>query len=180
MNDNPKNTDPPVESQKSTRSFWRFIPGSGKQGEPSALYLLLLTIGSIFLVEAIIMGAVNLLPPISLISVVLLDAVLLIIVVFPFLYTFLFRPMQQNIAERKRVEEALRRSNELLERMFSLTHVLIAYLDPDFYIIRVNRAFADSDNRPQDFFVVCPMSISRPPLASPGTLTAAPPIGIGA
>jgi len=48
-------------------------------------------------VEAIIMGAVNLLPPISLISVVLLDAVLLIVVVFPFLYIFFFRPMSLNI-----------------------------------------------------------------------------------
>jgi len=36
--------------------------------------------------------------------------------------------------------------------MFSLTHVLIAYLTPDFNIIRVNRAFADSDNRTLDFF----------------------------
>jgi len=153
MNDKKKTIDLEAKLQQFVNRFWRFIPGFGKQAEPSALYLLLLTIGSIFLVEAIIMGAVNLLPPISLISVVLLDAVLLIIVVFPFLYTFLFRPMQQNINERKRVEEALRRSNELLERMFSLTHVLIAYLDSDFNIIRVNRAFADSDDRPQDFYV---------------------------
>ena len=151
--DNGHNTnDYPNKSQGYSSGLWRFVPGFGKRGEPSAMYLLLLTIGSIFLVEAIIMGAVNLLPPISLISVVLLDAVLLIIVVFPFLYIFFFRPMSLNISERKSAEEAVTRSNELLERMFSLTHVLIAYLDPDFNIIRVNRAFADSDNRSLDFF----------------------------
>lgn len=144
--------DHPSKAQDYRSGMWRFVPGFDKLREPSALYLLLLTIGSIFLVEAIIMGAVNLLPPISLISVVLLDAVLLIVVVFPFLYIFFFRPMSLNITERKRAEEALIRSNELLERMFSLTHVLIAYLAPDFNIIRVNRAFADSDNRTLDFF----------------------------
>jgi PAS domain-containing protein len=143
----------PSKAQEFSSGLWRFVPGFDKLREPSALYLLLLTIGSIFLVEAIIMGAVNLLPPVSLISVVLLDAVLLIVVVFPFLYIFFFRPMSLNITERKRAKEALIRSNELLERMFSLTHVLIAYLAPDFNIIRVNRAFADSDNRSLDFFV---------------------------
>jgi PAS domain S-box-containing protein len=140
-------------TSKGNGGLWRLLPGFGKQGEPSALYLLLLTIGSIFLVEAIIMVAVSLLPPVSIISLVLFDAILLIIVVFPFLYTFFFRPMRLNIAERKRAEEALIRSNELLERMFSLTHVLIAYMDPRFNIIRVNRAFAESDNRTLDFFV---------------------------
>ena len=99
------------------------------------------------------MGAVQLLPPISFFLVTLLDAFLLIIVVFPFLYIFFFRPMTLNIAERKRAEEAQIRSNELLERMFSLTHVLITYMDLDFNIIRVNRAFAESDNRTLDFFV---------------------------
>jgi PAS domain S-box-containing protein len=152
--DNRKNTQDRIsDTPKGNGRLRRLVPGFGKQGEPSALYLLLLTIGSIFLVEAIIMVAVSLLPPVSILSLVLFDAFLLIVVVFPFLYIFFFRPMRLNIAERKRAEEALISSNELLERMFSLTHVLIAYMDPEFNIIRVNRAFAESDDRPLDFFV---------------------------
>ena len=141
------------ESSENASGLRRLLPGFGRQGEPSALYLLLLTIVSIFLVEAIIMGVFSLLPQMSMISLVLFDAFLLIIVVFPFLYLFYYRPMRTNIAVRKRAEEALIRSNELLERMFSLTHVLIAYMDTDFNIIRVNRAFAESDKRTLDFFV---------------------------
>ena len=55
-----------------------------------------------------------------------------------------------------RVQErtaALSRANELLERMFSGIHVLIAYLDKDFNFIRVNRAYAEADGKPPEFFI---------------------------
>jgi PAS domain S-box-containing protein len=73
--------------------------------------------------------------------------------------------------ERKRAEEVLqqyredledlvlqrtaelRSTNELLERIFSTTHLLIAYLDTDFNFLRVNRAYAAADGRDPDFFV---------------------------
>jgi PAS domain S-box-containing protein len=73
--------------------------------------------------------------------------------------------------ERKRAEEVLqqyredledlvlqrtaelRSANELLERIFSTTHLLIAYLDTDFNFIRVNRAYAVADGREPQFFV---------------------------
>lgn len=57
---------------------------------------------------------------------------------------------------------ALQRTTELLERIFSTTHMLVAYLDRNFNFIRVNRAYADHDNRePEDFigrnyFDLCP------------------------
>jgi PAS domain S-box-containing protein len=43
--------------------------------------------------------------------------------------------------------EIQRETNELLEQMFSNIHVLIAYMDTDFNIIRVNRAFAMADEK---------------------------------
>ena len=55
--------------------------------------------------------------------------------------------------ERKRFEDALRKSNELLERMFSNIHLLVAYLDTDLNFIRVNRAYAMADGQEPDFFV---------------------------
>jgi PAS domain S-box-containing protein len=59
----------------------------------------------------------------------------------------------QDITERKRAEEALRDANELLEKIFSTTHLLIAYMDTDFNFIRVNRAYAEMDDCEPGFFV---------------------------
>ncbi|MFZ5921860.1 MAG: HD domain-containing phosphohydrolase [Chloroflexota bacterium] len=53
---------------------------------------------------------------------------------------------------RERTNE-LKRSNELLEKLFSATEFLIAYLDKNFDFIRVNRAYAEADNRTPEFFV---------------------------
>ena len=61
--------------------------------------------------------------------------------------------LRREIEERKRVEEALRDNNELLEKIFSTTHMLIAYMDTDFNFIRVNRAYAAADGREPEFFV---------------------------
>lgn len=47
---------------------------------------------------------------------------------------------------------SLQESNELLESIFSNIHVLIAYMDKDFNFIRVNKKYAEADNRPLDFF----------------------------
>lgn len=55
--------------------------------------------------------------------------------------------------ERRRAEEALRRATELLETIFSTTRMLVAYLDRDFNFVRVNRAYAQADNRSPEFFI---------------------------
>ncbi|MEW6569981.1 MAG: PAS domain S-box protein [Nitrospirota bacterium] len=46
----------------------------------------------------------------------------------------------------------LSKTNELLERMFSSIHVLIAYMDRDFNFIKVNKAYADIVNRVPEYF----------------------------
>jgi len=61
--------------------------------------------------------------------------------------------LQASETERKRTGEALRDTNELLEKIFSTTHLLIAYMDTDFNFIRVNRAYAEADDREPEFFV---------------------------
>ncbi|MEW6400757.1 MAG: HD domain-containing phosphohydrolase [Chloroflexota bacterium] len=48
----------------------------------------------------------------------------------------------ENQKKRKQAEEALRESNDLLERIFSTTELMLAYMDASFNLIRVNRAYA--------------------------------------
>jgi PAS domain S-box-containing protein len=49
--------------------------------------------------------------------------------------------------------DALQKTSELLERFFSTTHMLIAYMDRDFNFIRVNRAYAEAGYNAPDFYV---------------------------
>lgn len=59
----------------------------------------------------------------------------------------------RDITELKRAEDALRKNNILLERIYSSTEFLIAYLDTEFNFIRVNRAYAESDKRDPEYFI---------------------------
>ncbi len=58
----------------------------------------------------------------------------------------------EDVTQRKRAEEQRLEAHGLLESIFSTTHLLIAYLDRDFNFIRVNRAYADADEREVGFF----------------------------
>ncbi|MDP1545559.1 MAG: PAS domain S-box protein [Anaerolineales bacterium] len=59
----------------------------------------------------------------------------------------------RNITVQKKAEEALQKNNALLERIFSSTEFLIAYMDTDFNFIRVNRAYAEGDQQTPEYFV---------------------------
>jgi len=60
--------------------------------------------------------------------------------------------LQAEIAERKQAEEALRETTDLLQTIFGHTHILVAYLDTQFNFVRVNRAYAEVDEREPSFF----------------------------
>jgi PAS domain S-box-containing protein len=61
--------------------------------------------------------------------------------------------LQGEIVQRRRVEAELREVNALYEKIFSTTHLSIAYLDRDFNFIRVNRAYAEAAGQRPEFFV---------------------------
>ena len=60
--------------------------------------------------------------------------------------------LQAQIAERIKAEDGLRETTDLLETIFEHTHMLVAYLNPQFNFVRVNRAYAETDEREPSFF----------------------------
>jgi hypothetical protein len=83
------------------------VPSSSNEGikfinRPS--YLLLITVSSIFVSEILIMMVLRFVPPLSPLKEALLDAVLLSFTVFPVLYFFVFRLLNQNIAQQRLAE----------------------------------------------------------------------------
>jgi PAS domain S-box-containing protein len=58
----------------------------------------------------------------------------------------------QDITVYVAAEKEIRDTNQLLEAIFNNTHVSIAYLDRDMNFIRVNRAYAELDNKTPEYF----------------------------
>ncbi len=73
----------------------------------SAVHLLLILILGIFIGEVTIMLFIDQLLPLSQLGIALLDSTLLLILVFPFLYFFVFHPMGTYITEHKQLEDEL-------------------------------------------------------------------------
>jgi PAS domain S-box-containing protein len=63
------------------------------------------------------------------------------------------RELQEEIVTRGIAEEKLRETGEILEKIFSTTHISIAYLDREFTYMRVNRAYAEEFGLEENFFV---------------------------
>ena len=60
--------------------------------------------------------------------------------------------MIRDITERVQAEQVLWETTHLLETVLEHTHVLVAYMDPQFNFIMVNQAYAEGDKRPPSFF----------------------------
>ncbi len=57
-----------------------------------------------------------------------------------------------DITQYKETEIVLRETTQLLETIFDTTHILIAYLDPQFNFIKTNKAYALADEKEPSFF----------------------------
>jgi hypothetical protein len=67
-------------------------------------YLLLTTAGTIFVSEVLVMMILKYLPPLASFQEAIFDAALLSITVFPSLYFFIFKPLNQHITQHRRAE----------------------------------------------------------------------------
>ena len=79
-----------------------------RENQQSVRRLLIILIGSVFFIEVFVMNVLDWLPPIPKTAGALIDAALLSTLLFPIFYYLIFRPLIQNIAERKLVEADLR------------------------------------------------------------------------
>ncbi len=105
--------------------------------------LLILTAGSIFAAEALIMFfLLPNMPPLSRHGEAVFDALLLIALVFPVLYLFLFRPMILHISERRRAEEKTKLAYAELNQVFQTAADGMRVIDKDFNMLRINETFA--------------------------------------
>jgi PAS domain-containing protein len=78
----------------------------------SPALILLIVCLSVFVSEAAVMLLLYSLPQLSLVSDAILDAALLVAIVSPALYYFLFRPLVIHIREREQIEEILHKNEE--------------------------------------------------------------------
>ncbi|HWR26432.1 MAG TPA: PAS domain S-box protein [candidate division Zixibacteria bacterium] len=76
----------------------------------SPFQILIIIALSIFISETLVMILISKLPPLSMMVEAFLDASLLVILVSPMLYFFLFNPLILHIADRKKAEEELAES----------------------------------------------------------------------
>jgi len=57
-----------------------------------------------------------------------------------------------DITDRKEAREALEEINMRLQALLDHTHMMVAYLDPQFNFVKVNRAYAQADEHDPSFF----------------------------
>jgi PAS domain S-box-containing protein len=132
--------------QKSTifRSVRHSIVGG------TAVPLLLMLIGSIFVGEMLIMLLITELPPITQFHTALLDAILLVFTAFPILYFLIFRPLTVHITERIHAESALKNSLSLMEAILESIHNGILVVSHQGTVIKYNATFRKMWQIPDD------------------------------
>ena len=109
-----------------------------KASHQSVKRLLIILIGSVFFIEAFVMNIMEWLPPTPKTVGALVDAAALSLLLFPIFYYLIFRPLVQNIAERKLIEDDLR----IAAVAFEIKDPTII-TDVDANIIRANKKFLD-------------------------------------
>ena len=87
-------------------------------------YLFAITILSIFFSEAFVMLILSYLPSTSLFKVALLDATVLSIILFPVLFFFVLRPMQNYLIKRTLIEKEKEKLIEQLNKTLAEIKVL--------------------------------------------------------
>ncbi len=108
----------------------------------SPLSVLLIVALSVFIAEASVMLLLYYLPRLSLVGDAIADASLLVVLVSPALYYFLFRPLVTHIREREKIEKVLHKNEEEQFKVMIRTSLdAFVITDVDGKILEVNDAY---------------------------------------
>ncbi|MBI4936738.1 MAG: PAS domain S-box protein [Nitrosomonadales bacterium] len=118
-----------------------------KEFRQSAAWLLVVLVGAVFLVETLVMVLLPVLPPMSRTELILMDATLLSVLIFPIFYFLVFRPLVRNIAERQRAEEALRETSNFNELLIESLPFGMDIVDEHGHILYMSHAMENAVGR---------------------------------
>jgi PAS domain S-box-containing protein len=112
---------------------------------------MLAILGSVFLIEALIMLVLDRIPEIPRYYEVFIDTAMLTLLAFPLLYFFMVQPMRRYISQTQLAEQETRQAGEQLESLFANPYLTLAMLDMQFNVLRANQAYtALYDLSPKD------------------------------
>jgi PAS domain S-box-containing protein len=118
------------DARNSVSNASQAVDPGGVQTRFSPVQFLIITIGGIFLAEIIAMIVIYGLPHLPYYLQSLIDACIMVILIFPLIYYFSLRPLLLYIEKHQRLEDALRRSEERFALAYrsnpaalSITHV---------------------------------------------------------
>ena len=94
----------------------------------SALWLLMVLAGTVFAAETVIMLVLNAMPPLPYIGEALVDATVLVLILFPVFYWVVFRPLTVALSERAVAERLARQRFDALEKAHRETESAQAHL----------------------------------------------------
>lgn len=112
-------------------------------GRNTPLRLLVTTTICVFVAEALIMVFLSSIPPLGHWTTVLVDATLIVLLVSPCLYLWLFRPIALQVKARIQAEEVLRESEERFKGYISHAPEAIFVINADGRFIEANNAACD-------------------------------------
>jgi PAS domain S-box-containing protein len=105
----------------------------------SPFQLLFIMAVSIFVIEAIIMVIFFYLGPTHSLFTALVDSTLLVVMLFPVLYFFLFRPLLQHMTERRKFEDGLRNQMSKAQMYLDVAGVMLMVIDTSGKVTLINR-----------------------------------------
>lgn len=95
---------------------------------------------AVFIGETLVMMIIALLPPLPLFTEAFTDSTLLIVVISPALYLFLFRPLIRHVSQREAAERDVRKNRDLLQTVFNGISDPLILLDKKMRVKMINTA----------------------------------------
>ncbi|MBE9531423.1 MAG: PAS domain S-box protein, partial [Proteobacteria bacterium] len=109
----------------------------------SALRVLAIVALSIFVSEFLVMLLISFLPPLPIWAEALVDSHMLIVIVLPLLYIFLFRPFSKQIEDRVDAEFRLVNERDTVQRYLDVAGVMLLVIEKDESVRLINKRGID-------------------------------------